>query len=87
MNTKLLFEKVLSKMLVREKTKHKWWRKISWNWPSSNSNYDLIKFGPIIFFTNYKSQHPEFSETVRILGAQMKKTPTKLPFEIVWSNT
>ena len=31
----------------------------------------LINFGPLIFFTNSKSPHPGFLESVKILGAQM----------------
>ena len=31
-----------------------------------------------IWFTNYKRQHPGFSECVKILGAQMKKKPQKI---------
>ena len=42
----------------------------------------LINFGPLIFFTDSKISQPGFSESVKILGAQMK-TPTRLPFEIV----
>ena len=36
------------------------------------------------FFTDSKGPHPGFSESVKIVGAQMK-TSTKLTFEIVWS--
>ena len=44
----------------------------------------LIHFGPLTFVTNSKSPHPGFSESVKILGAQMKKKKnTKFPFEIV----
>ena len=34
----------------------------------------LINFGPLIFVTNSKSPHPGFLESVKILGAQIKKT-------------
>ena len=42
----------------------------------------LILFGLLILFDNSKGPHPGFSESVKILGDQMKKH-TKLPFEIV----
>ena len=32
----------------------------------------LINFGQLIFFTDSKSPHPGFSESVKILGAQIK---------------
>ena len=38
----------------------------------------LIPFSPLIMFDNYKSPHPGLSESVTILGAQMKKTPHKI---------
>ena len=62
--------------------------KISWKCPISSSNYDPSKLWSTDIFTDYESPHPVFSESVKILGAQMKKKkPTKLPFEIVWSKT
>ena len=36
----------------------------------------------MIFFTNYKSPHPGFSESVKVLGAQMK-TPHKIA---IWNS-
>ena len=32
----------------------------------------LINFGPLLYVTNSKSPHPGFSESIKILGAQMK---------------
>ena len=74
MDSKLLFKKGLSKTLVREK------KNVSEGEIFHERDLfhirimTLIFFGLLIFFDNYKSPHPGFSESVKnILGSKVKK--------------
>ena len=53
-------------MLVREKKYHE-------NYLFQIQIIDLLNFGSLICFTNFKSPHPGLSESVKILGTQIKK--------------
>ena len=46
--------------------------KMSQKWPISNLNYDSNTFRSPDILIDPESQHPGFSESVKILGAQIK---------------
>ena len=59
-----------NKTLVRKKKYHE-------NYLFQIQIEDLLNFGPLICFTNSKSPQAGLSESVKIIGSQMKKRKRK----------